>query len=253
MDDVSCSLPAIPDGRVSRVRFWPRQRTSCFRWWVFHGVPRSSAGSHPRRTRHVGPPLRPGGYVDAWPDRCRGRTQRGAAECPEPLCPAPAGMASKAIWEGVTPPSSLIRAHAPDLIPPRTSGFLGARSSQVAASPCCDEALPDVSPVPLARSPGPIPRRPPWVRVPTPSPRAPASRYGNHAWRTEMSRPLQLRPGAVFRGGSHLLRFRLSRSLGPQTAPTAVTSPGRRAFNTTQNPAGCPTRQWLRSASDMGN
>ena len=46
---------------------------------------------------------------------------------------------------GVTPPSSLLRAHAPDLDPPprcalRSLGW----SLQVAVSPCCIEALPDV-------------------------------------------------------------------------------------------------------------
>jgi hypothetical protein len=54
-------------------------------------------------------------------------------------------MASCTISEGVTPPSSLIRPHAPDQIPPAASGRpLVGGSLQVAASPCWEMALPDV-------------------------------------------------------------------------------------------------------------
>ena len=51
----------------------------------------------------------------------------------------------KAAWRGVTPSSSLVRAHAPDHPPPRASArALRAGSLQVVASPCWAMALPDV-------------------------------------------------------------------------------------------------------------
>src|SRR5271157_1894855 len=54
---------------------------------------------------------------------------------------------------------------------------------------------------------------------------------------------MQLPQGAYFRGGSHSLRFRLLRSLGPHAAPTAaLVEPGRRAVYTTHLPAGHPVR-----------
>jgi len=46
---------------------------------------------------------------------------------------------------GITPPFSLVRAHAPDLHPPPALVLpLCQESLQVAAHPCCMEALPDV-------------------------------------------------------------------------------------------------------------
>ena len=46
---------------------------------------------------------------------------------------------------GVTPPSSLLRAHAPDLAPLLPlAARSGSQSVQVAASPCWQEAVPDV-------------------------------------------------------------------------------------------------------------
>ena len=63
---------------------------------------------------------------------------------------------------GVTPPSSLIRAHAPDHCPPPASGFASCEGSlQVAASPCCATVLPDAISADLS------------VRVWTPTPVAP--------------------------------------------------------------------------------
>ena len=51
----------------------------------------------------------------------------------------------KAAWRGVTPSSSLVRAHAPDHPPPRASArALRAGSLQVLASRCWAMALPDV-------------------------------------------------------------------------------------------------------------
>ena len=65
----------------------------------------------------------------------------------------PPGVASPATWNGITLPSSLIRAHAPDQLPPTHFGLSLARGSlQVAASPCWDLAFPDV--ISASLSPG---------------------------------------------------------------------------------------------------
>ena len=49
----------------------------------------------------------------------------------------PAGATSCVASENITPPSSLLRAHAPDQIPPAVSSFrLDDGSLQVVASPC---------------------------------------------------------------------------------------------------------------------
>jgi hypothetical protein len=61
---------------------------------------------------------------------------------------------------GVTRPSSLLLAHAPDHSPPRGSARCSsARSLQVAASPCWKVVLPDIIPAPLAQELGPVARR----------------------------------------------------------------------------------------------
>ena len=65
---------------------------------------------------------------------------------------------SRVASEGVTPPSSLLRAHAPDQNPPRASeSSLCTRSLQVAVSPCWEMALPDVISRPLRRCSDPYP------------------------------------------------------------------------------------------------
>lgn len=61
--------------------------------------------------------------------------------------------------EGVTPPSSLLRAHAPDQNPPTHFELpYRAGSLQVVASPCWEMVLPDVISAILAQVPGPLPR-----------------------------------------------------------------------------------------------
>ncbi len=87
-----------------------------------------------------------------------------------------AGAASRAAWRGVTPSSSLIRAHAPDHPPPSASGSSSAAGSlQVVTSPCWEMALPDIISAILARVLGPLPRRAPRLHVSASSPRTPVS------------------------------------------------------------------------------
>ena len=65
---------------------------------------------------------------------------------------------------GVTPPSSLVRAHAPDRHPPVGFGCpYSFGSLQVAASPCCMTAVPDVISAILVQSLGSLPRHDPAV------------------------------------------------------------------------------------------
>ena len=55
------------------------------------------------------------------------------------------------------PPSSLLRAHAPVLHPPRASVMPNTRSVQVAVSPCWGRTFPTFL-CDLSRAPGPLPR-----------------------------------------------------------------------------------------------
>lgn len=171
-----------------------------------------------------------------------------ATEYPGLLCPRGAlsrgGTASRAAWEGITPPSSLLRAHAPDRNPPRASdSSLCAWSLQVAVSPCWETALPDVISATLAQVPGPIPRRAPWLRLSVPSPGTPVSPHGKRVRRADLpphgnfggepyieAAVIRLPSGSYTRSAPRLLR------------PQRHLAPGRRAFHTTQNPAGYPVR-----------
>lgn len=89
--------------------------------------------------------------------------------------------------EDVTPPSSLLRAHAPDHPPPSAFSLsLGDESSQVAASPCWTMALPDVISADCPYVPEPILRWLPRCFCPLlpaehrPSPRC--NRVGAQQW-----------------------------------------------------------------------
>ena len=94
----------------------------------------------------------------------------------------------KAAWRGVTPSSSLVRAHAPDHPPPRASAFaLRAGSLQVVASPCWAMALPDIISAILAQVLGPLPRRAPRLRMSAPSPRTPVSPHVRRVRRANLS------------------------------------------------------------------
>ena len=148
----------------------------------------------------------------------------GTAKCPEPLLPH-AGVtamreASRASWKSVTPSSSLIRAHAPDLCPPPAFGFASCdRSLQVAASPCCAKVLPDVISADLSPrvwTPTPVAPR---VHAPVSSPKAlafPAFEPGRR-----FTTPQQLLlSGFRFRSCSHSLMFRPASLLATPVAPT---------------------------------
>ena len=160
-----------------------------------------------------------------------------------PRAPLPAsgvtlgGEMSSISSEGVTPPSSLIRTHAPDQNPPYRLRLSLIR--KVFAG-CCQPLLED----------GPSRRylhnlcKGAWTHTPPRSWRsvrldALALGSGRFDRRTSASPQsltssareklpaMQLQQGGVFRGCSHSLMFRLPYLLGPPVAPTAVTSTGQ--------------------------
>ena len=128
------------------------------------------------------------------------------------------------ISEGITPPSSLLRAHAPDQHPPSASGRpLCTRSLQVAASPCWLLALPDIISVILMEVLGPLPRRARQLHMPISSLTTAASRQEIRVRHTRTSLQGDFHRVGTFRGCSHSITFGLLHSLDPQIAPTAVT------------------------------
>jgi hypothetical protein len=162
--------------------------------------------------------------------------------CPGQALPAQAcrGPGTSA---GITPPSSLLRTHAPDLRSPWGFVYLvptvraGCRWSLLAEGlsrrylcDLCGGAWTLTPP----RSPGALTRFfPRDIGLTSESTRSARQNIPGKA--------TSLRGGS-FRGCSHSLMFRLPNSLGPPVAPTArVQSPlGGRAVYTTQNFCGCP-------------
>src|SRR6516225_4685597 len=71
------------------------------------------------------------------------------------------GEACAVSWEGVTPPSSLILAHAPLPLGSLLLRLLASfgESLQVVTSPCCPRQLPDVIPENFPWMLDPVPRR----------------------------------------------------------------------------------------------
>jgi hypothetical protein len=214
------------------------------------------------------PSLRHDGVCLAPSPRCRPRVTRLCVRSvPDfrgrrvPRAPLPgmgvtrAGATSKAAWRGVTPSSSLIRAHAPDHRPPRASGkpvvravFAGCRQSLLGDGPSrhylCDPCA--------------------GARTHTP-PRSSAARVHSLTEDTgltpretgsarETIPTWQFLRGAVFRGCSHSFTFGLLHSLGPQTAPTAALT--RRAagpFTPRIARPAARTGMWRRYMLDMDN
>ena len=110
---------------------------------------------------------------------------------------------------GVTPPSSLLRTHAPDRHPPVGFGCpYSSRSLQVVPSPCCTTALPDVISAILVESSGSVPRHGSAVHSSVSSRGASASPKGQRTRPVRCSRNAVLR-GGEFRGCNHSLMFRL--------------------------------------------
>jgi hypothetical protein len=157
--------------------------------------------------------------------------------------------------EGITPPSSLLRTHAPDQNPPLLFGFPIRRVFAV----CCQSLLGD----------GPSRRylcNPcigAWTLTPGclsgasvrffPESDSLTSVAPSSAHPTTVAMPLQRRP--YFRGGSHSVMFRLPCLLALQVAPTAqARSPtGSRDVYTTQWTGSYLPELWYRYMTESDN
>ena len=144
---VSRSPPIIPDGQISRVRF---ETLAFFRRpsQVWRGL---NAGPY------TPPPFWFASSLISWPSwRCAGFIKPAAIQPRKPpsvlspfaqlRCYLRWGDVSAISSEGVTPPSSLLRAHVPlplgSLLLRHLASF--EESWQVVRSPCCPRELPDV-------------------------------------------------------------------------------------------------------------
>ncbi len=174
------SPPLIPDGRISRVRLAAT---------AFHDAPSAAATGLSARSRtpavsHViglasfrallypcFPALNPATVP---------RVNHCPPRAPLHVCGVPASVLhSRHRSAGVTPPSSLLRAHASNRRPPVGFGFpYSFRSLQVVASPCCTTVFPDVISTFLVRSPGSLPRHDAAVHLSVSSRSTSASPFG---------------------------------------------------------------------------
>ena len=152
----------------------------------------------------------------------------------------------KAAWRGVTPSSSLIRAHAPDHDAPRRLRF--AR---------CARGLFRLSPVPAGRWPFPTLSLRPLCRCSDPYPAAllgctcPFLHRGHRPHPTGNGFGARIYPHMAPSVGSriswlqsfdHLRAPALARP--PDCSDRDVCTPGPQAFHTTHRPAGYPNRMW---------
>jgi len=141
----------------SQLRFTSRTRP------IFNGTAYPAQSPGPTKARHV----------PRAPLPAKGVTSRG--------------VVSRTTSEGITPPSTLIRTHAPDQIPPAgfSCPYYGG-SLQVVASPCWEMVLPDVISAILAWVLGPLPRNVLPVHLPvssrkaSASPQSPEARHANN-------------------------------------------------------------------------
>ena len=222
---VSRSPPIIPDGQISRVRF---ETLAFFRRpsQVWRGL---NAG--PCTPRHSGLPSASPPEL-SW--RYAGFIKPAAIRPSKPpsvlspfaqlRCYLRWGDVSAISSEGVTPPSSLLRAHVPlplgSLLLRHLASF--EESWQVVRSPCCPRELPDVISENLSLDAGS--RTPAVHRVLSPvsstmSSAFPKGRMG----RLPASCPrITTSRRSVFRGCRYSLMFRPPSLLSPQIVPTAA-------------------------------
>src|SRR5215469_4792103 len=133
------------------------------------------------------------------------------------------------VWEDITPPSSLIWAHAPLPLGSLLLRLLAlfGESLQVVTSPCCPRQLPDVISNSLfldAGSPTPAVHR---VLAPVSS--TVSSAFPTEKWVgfPQLSRLKRLRARGDFRGCRYFVMFRPPSLLAPQIVPTVANTPAR--------------------------
>ena len=222
---VSRSPPIIPDGQISRVRF---ETLAFFRRpsQVWRGL---NAGPYTPPPFWFASSLAPG---LSW--RCAGFIRPAAIRPRKPpsvlspfaqlRCYLRWGDVSAISSEGVTPPSSLLRAHVPlplgSLLLRHLASF--EESWQVVRSPCCPRELPDVISEIFPWMLDPVPRR--FHRVLLPVSSTMSSAFPQRRWgRLPASTPrITTSRGTVFRGCRYFLMFRPPSLLTPQIVPTAA-------------------------------
>ena len=135
------------------------------------------------------------------------------------------GEACSASSKGITPPSLLLRTHAPNPLALPSFGIASfEESSQVATSPCCQRVLPDVisaSPSQDAWAPTTTACR---VLLPVTSPATSAFPKGEYRSASRKCPLKRLHSGTDFRGCSHFLTFRPLSLLATLVAPTSTVS-----------------------------
>jgi len=166
---------------------------------------------------------------DGYPGSASGNRPE-TAKCPGPLCThrvlpcasrrtPPCGRALPRRHRSYGPMRQTTRLRP-------TSFSLYGRSSQVAASPCCRMAFPDVISATCAWALGPLPRSaPPVLARFFPVDNGLAFRR-HRLGAPEIPPKCSFAGGGGFRGCSHSLMFRLPCSLGPQAAPTTAACHG---------------------------
>ena len=142
-------------------------------------------------------------------------------------------VASSTTSKGITPSSSLIRAHAPNQLPPPDScGFVYPHFFPAVLAGCCEPPagnrfFPTLSPQFFPEMPGPQPRRSHRVHVPVSS--SVSSAFPRPLSSRLLVSSAQTRFSAVrFQGGHRtFLTFKPPSLLVSQIAPTAATFAGR--------------------------
>ncbi len=124
--------------------------------------------------------------------------------------------------EDVTPPSLLVRAHAPDQIPPAVFDLtITTGLCRLSSVPAGKWSFPTLSLQSLRRCLDPYPAVSSWCTCSL-LPRGQRPHLRRHRFGTPKIFPaMQLQQGIYSRGCSHFIMFRLPRSLDPQVAPTA--------------------------------
>jgi hypothetical protein len=123
--------------------------------------------------------------------------------------------------EGVTPPSSLLRTHAPDQDPhAHFDSSYKADLCRLLSVPAGKWSFPTLSLQSVHRCLDPYPGMPLWCYCPF-LPRKLQPHLRCTTFGASGSRRIATSTTTLFRGGSHFVMFRLPCSLAPQVAPTA--------------------------------
>jgi len=157
--------------------------------------------------------------------------------------------------EGATPPSSLLRTHASDPIPPVLFGFPYLTGlCRLSPVPAGNGPFPTLSLQSLHRRLDPYPEMPLWCSRPfLPRELQPQPRCTHFDAST--SRRNATPTATHLRGGSHFVMFRLPWSLAPQVAPTAQTlcPAGSQGVYTTQWTGSRLPELWYRYMTESDN